>query len=80
MLATLPEYQGRGCGTLLLKFELEKVDAEGRKAWLEATPQGQHLYEKFGWTYVDEIVVDLDKYGCVQKAQKTTCMMRGVSV
>ncbi|KAL2055700.1 hypothetical protein ABVK25_003944 [Lepraria finkii] len=57
--ATLPEYQGRGCASALLKAGLEKVDAEGRKVFLEATPQGHPLYIKFGWIDVDKMAFDL---------------------
>lgn len=75
-IATLPAYQGKGCASLLLRSWLEKIDAEGAKAWLEATPQGQSLYAKFGWKDVDEIVFDLEKYGCGEWVQRTTVMER----
>ena len=78
-IATLPEYQGKGCATALLKAGLAKVDAEDRKAFLEATPQGHGLYIKFGWKDVDEMAFDLRKYGFQAHVQKTTCMMREVS-
>lgn len=78
-LATHPEYQGKGCGTLLLRTGLEKVDADGKRAWLEASPQGHSLYHKFGWKDVDEIAIDLGKYGCAEQVQITTCMRREVS-
>lgn len=74
-IATLPEYQGRGAASLLLRSGLERVDAESASAFLEATPQGLPLYAKFGWEVVDEMVFDLGKYG-LESVQKTTCMMR----
>lgn len=74
-IATLPEYQGKGCGSLLLKTGLETIDIEGANTFLEATPQGRPLYEDFGWKFVDEMVFDLGKYGYAG-VQKTTCMMR----
>lgn len=79
-LATLPEHQGKGCGTLLLKSGLEKVDAEGRKVWLEATPQGRHLYVKLGWKDVAEEATDLGEYGSAGGVQVTLGMMREASV
>lgn len=75
-IATLPEYQGQGCASLLLQSGLERIDAESAKAWLEATPQGQTLYAKFGWKVVDEIVFDLENYGCGEWVQRTTVMER----
>lgn len=77
-IATLPEYQGRGYASALLKAGLEKIDAEGRKAFLEATPQGRPLYLKFGWRDVDKMAFDLKKYGFESHVQITTCMMREV--
>lgn len=75
-IATLPEYQGKGCASMLLQSGLEKIDAETAKAWLEATPQGQPLYAKFGWKVVDEIVFDLENYGCGEWVQRTRVMER----
>ncbi|KAF6237437.1 hypothetical protein HO173_004327 [Letharia columbiana] len=75
-IATLPEYQGKGCASKLLQSGLKKIDAEGAKTWLEATPQGQSLYAKFGWKVVDEIIFDLEKYGCGEWVQRTTVMNR----
>jgi GNAT superfamily N-acetyltransferase len=54
LLATDPQFQGKGCGTMLLKYGLEKADKEGRKAYIEATPAGLPLYKKLGWVVVDE--------------------------
>ena len=61
---------------MLLQSGLEKVDADFAKAWLEATPQGQTLYTKFGWKVVDEIFFDLGKYGCAEWVQRSTVMER----
>ena len=75
-IATLPEYQGRGCASMPLQSGLEKTDAEGAKTWLEVTPQGQRLYTKFGWRVFDELVFELQKYGCGEWVQRTTVMER----
>lgn len=75
-IATLPEYQGRGCASMLLQSGLEKIDAEGAKTFLEATPQGQPVYTKFGWKIVDHIDFDLEKYGCGERVQRITVMGR----
>ena len=75
-IATLPEYQGKGCASRLLQSGLVKIDAEGAKTWLEATPLGESLYTKLGWVNVDEIVFDLEKYDCGKWVQQTTVMQR----
>ena len=74
-LATLPEYQGKGCGSILLESGLEDIDKQLAKVFLEATPQGRPLYAKYGWKLVDEMVFDLAPYGC-PGVQTITCMMR----
>ncbi len=79
-IATLPEYQGKGCASMLLQSMLGKIDAEGAKAWLEATPQGQTVYAKFGWKVVDEMIFDLGKYGCGEWVQRTTVMGRAAQI
>ena len=75
-IGTLPEYQGKGCASRLLQSGLAKIDVEGAKTWLEATPLGEPLYTKFGWVTIDEIVFDLEKYDCGKRVQKTTVMKR----
>ena len=75
-IGTLPEYQGKGCASRLLQSGLVKIDVEGAKTWLEATPLGESLYAKFGWVNVDEIVFDLEKYDCGKWVQRTTVMQR----
>ena len=54
LLATDPQFQGKGCATMLLKYGLELADREGRKAYIEATSAGLPLYKKLGWVVVDE--------------------------
>ncbi|KAH8808234.1 acyl-CoA N-acyltransferase [Xylogone sp. PMI_703] len=57
-LATDPAYQRKGLGTVLLKHGLDLADAEGRKAYIEATEDGRPLYLKLGWKDLDRLVVD----------------------
>lgn len=60
---------------MLLKSGLEIVDTHKARVFLEATSQARPLYEKFGWEYVDEMILDLGIYG-YSGVQKITCMMR----
>ena len=79
LIAVLPEYQGQGCGRMLIKSGLEIVDAAGARAELEATPQGKPVYERYGFKEVDEIVFELEDYGS-KGTQITTCMMRDLQM
>ncbi|KAJ5437696.1 Acyl-CoA N-acyltransferase [Penicillium cf. griseofulvum] len=58
LLATLPEYQGRGFGSAILKWGMEKADASQSRIFLEGTPEGVPLYLKHGWKLVEEVVLD----------------------
>ena len=53
-----PAYQGRGFGSALLRPVLDRCDAEGTPAYLEASsPRNRALYERHGFEVRDEIRV-----------------------
>ncbi|KAK4031763.1 acyl-CoA N-acyltransferase [Parachaetomium inaequale] len=56
LITTSPEFQGRGAGKMLMEWGLERVDETGFEAYLEASPEGKGLFEKFGFRVVDEAV------------------------
>jgi len=74
-LATLPEYERRGLGSLLLKHGMALADADGAKTYLEASPAGFPLYRRLGWTQIDQIVTDLGQYGG-SGIRTSVCMIR----
>ncbi|GAA82880.1 GNAT family acetyltransferase [Aspergillus luchuensis IFO 4308] len=62
-LATLPEAQGNGVGTALLKWGIERADARNARVYLEATKDGYPLYWKHGWRDLQVAGLDFTKYG-----------------
>lgn len=50
MVLTLPDQRGRGYATALMAHALAALDASGHRAVLDATPLGQPVYEKLGFT------------------------------
>lgn len=74
-LATLPEYQGQGHGSAMLKWGIEKADATKSRIYLEATPEGVPIYLKHGWRHVGEFTIDFAEYGGVG-AESFYFMMR----
>ena len=74
-VAILPTHQGQGGGSKLVRFLLEMVDHALARVYLEATPQGKPIYEKYGWKEVDRVVSEVPiEDGVYQHI--TTCMMR----
>ncbi|KMP06518.1 hypothetical protein DIZ76_014402 [Coccidioides immitis] len=49
VLCTHPDHQGRGAGTVLLKYGLDIADKHGVESYLEASVKGQPLYERYGF-------------------------------
>lgn len=62
-LAVDPAYQKRGLGSRLIDVGLPLADKVGSKTYVEASDLGLPLYLKYGWREVDEIAVDVRKYG-----------------
>ena len=61
VIGILPEWQGRGFGSALLRPMLERCDRERLPAYLEASsPRNRALYERHGFTVVEEIRVAKD--------------------
>ncbi|RSL62086.1 hypothetical protein CEP54_005912 [Fusarium duplospermum] len=53
-IATDKEAQRCGVGSALMRFGVDKADEEGWMAYLNSSPEGKGLYEKFGFEVVDE--------------------------
>ncbi|HEY2555769.1 MAG TPA: GNAT family N-acetyltransferase [Diaminobutyricibacter sp.] len=61
LLATHPDFRGRGIGQQLLAENLAAFDAEGLPAYLESTnPANDHRYERAGFRPVGRINAVLD--------------------
>ena len=57
-LCTLPEYQHRGLGKLLMEQGLNDAEKEGAKTFLLASPAGKPFYHKLGFKDLEEQVLD----------------------
>ena len=56
ILGTVPEQQGTGIGSALLRPMLERCDREGVAAYLESSdPDNVPYYERFGFRVIDEL-------------------------
>ncbi|KAI4218912.1 MAG: hypothetical protein L6R36_008677 [Xanthoria steineri] len=75
LLVVLPPYQRRGLGTLLIREGLTAADGDNARTYIEASPKGLGLYQKFGWKEIDDIVIDMRPHGGTGMASEK-CLMR----
>nr|OQO24009.1 hypothetical protein B0A51_09227 [Rachicladosporium sp. CCFEE 5018] len=75
ILTTHPDHHRRGIGAMQLKHGLETVDRLGLPAWLEGSPKGTPLYERFGWQGVGWLDFDEQAWG-MKKALPHRLMLR----
>lgn len=79
VIATRPEYQGKGAGGQLIKWGLEKADEEGTETYLEASPHGKPIYERYGFREVDRLVVNFEKEVLGEKEFVEVFMLRPIT-
>ena len=71
MLGTLPEHQGRGAGSMLIKAGLDQADENGDAAYLEASKEGVSTYRRFGFEEVDQLDIEIQ-----DQTFTNLCMLR----
>ena len=49
LVATHPDYQGKGVGTQLIRVGIDQADEQCVEAYLEASPDAVALYERLGF-------------------------------
>ncbi|RMZ01596.1 hypothetical protein D0862_06313 [Hortaea werneckii] len=52
IIATHPQHQGRGAGSMMIIWGLGRADRDNVEAYLEASPEAVSLYEKLGFENV----------------------------
>ena len=52
MIAVAKEHQRRGVASMLMRFGVDEADREGWAAYVNASPEGKALYERFGFRTV----------------------------
>ncbi|TGO20838.1 hypothetical protein BPAE_0262g00150 [Botrytis paeoniae] len=70
IIATKPEFQGKGAAGKLMRWGLERADEDGVETYLEASPVGKEVYEHFGFGEKARLVVPVD-----EKSDFVECMM-----
>ncbi|KAL2416022.1 hypothetical protein ABEF91_002985 [Exophiala dermatitidis] len=49
ILFTVQEYQGKGCGRMMMQWGNDVADSLMLPCWIEASPEGEPLYKKMGY-------------------------------
>lgn len=62
-LATLPQYQGRGVASSMIRWGIEQATVRQAGIFLEATMDGYALYRKYGWEDVYELIMEYEPWG-----------------
>ncbi|KAF7907108.1 uncharacterized protein EAF01_004695 [Botrytis porri] len=70
IVATKPEFQGKGAAGKLMRWGLERADEDRVETYLEASPMGKEVYEHFGFEEKARLVVPVDG-----KSDFVECMM-----
>ncbi|UKZ74460.1 hypothetical protein TrVFT333_002129 [Trichoderma virens FT-333] len=52
LLAVKPQYQGKGAASLMLRYGVNKADEDKVECFLDASPAGQPIYERYGFRVV----------------------------
>lgn len=61
-VAVDPRAQGRGVGSQLLRWGLERADRAGVFCWVHASAAGAAVFARHGFREVDRLAVDLDQW------------------
>lgn len=63
LLATAPKHSGRGAARLCLEYGCKMADELGLSTYLDSTPAGRAVYQRFGFEVLEEEAWDLRPYG-----------------
>ncbi|OJD35177.1 acyl-n-acyltransferase [Diplodia corticola] len=75
-LVTDPDEGRRGAGGMLVRWGLERADAEGLEAYVDASPAGEGLYARSGFEVVRRVGFDLGRWGGGEGVVEHVCMWR----
>ncbi|PQE06803.1 hypothetical protein CJF30_00008681 [Rutstroemia sp. NJR-2017a BBW] len=55
-----PEHRHRGVASMMMRWGLEKADAQGLDTFVESTEDGRGLYEAFDFVVIDKLYLDAE--------------------
>jgi Acetyltransferase (GNAT) domain len=72
MISSRRAYQGQGGGGMLIRWGVEKADADKVECFLDATPDGKPVYERYGFKTLQSVA-------CFAEGYEHCFMLRGVN-
>ena len=75
LLVTAKEHRGRGTGSLLVQWGIQRSKATGLPCYLQASEQGRRLYRHYGFEDVETVEFNLSEFG-LEGIEKMTEMIR----
>jgi GNAT superfamily N-acetyltransferase len=55
LIARRAGYQGKGAGGMLIRWGTDRADEEGLESYLDATPEGKPVYERYGFRELETL-------------------------
>lgn len=75
-LNTLPEYQRRGVGSMLMKWGIEKLEEMNVAGFIVSSHQGYSLYLKHGFKEIERWEADMSRWPPAEGMYKNVFMTR----
>ncbi|KIW31870.1 uncharacterized protein PV07_03459 [Cladophialophora immunda] len=62
ILFTDPDYQGKGCGRMMMQWGNDVADALMLPCWIEASPEGEPLYKQMGYEGKERVRIQTESF------------------
>lgn len=62
LLFTDPEYQGKGCGKMMMQWGNNVADSLMLPCWIEASPEGELLYKQVGYLARERVKIQTESF------------------
>ena len=50
----MEDYKGQGAGSMVLQYGCDLADRDSVEAYIDASPRGKRLYERFGFVFTKQ--------------------------
>ncbi|KAI5461565.1 acyl-CoA N-acyltransferase [Mariannaea sp. PMI_226] len=84
LIGVRKEWMGKGVASAMMRWGVERADEDGLPCFLEATPEGRGMYEKYGFRVLDQQEFDTEhgkvlEYFMIRDAQTGSKRKKGTT-